>query len=211
LALCLQNTGLFAEALQHARRGHELGSKLPGWSYPSAEWVRVAERRAALEEKLPALLEGKVEPKDSAERVEFAIMAQIKKYHHAAARLFADAFAADPKIAEEPGYLYDSANSPVLAAAGRGEDGAQLDEGERVRMRKLALDWLRADLVLYTKKMQTGKPEDRAAVQDALRKWQEEADLVSIRDAAALALLPADEKDAFGRLWADVADLLRSK
>jgi serine/threonine-protein kinase len=211
LAACLQNTGQFAEALQHARRGHELGSKLPGWSYPSAEWVRVAERRAAQEANLPALLDGKVEPKDNAERVEYAIMAQIKKYHHAAANLFADAFAADPKLAEEPGYLFDSANSPVLAAAGRGEDGAQLDEGERVRMRELALVWLRADLGLYAKKLETGKPEDRAAVQDALRKWQEEPDLASIRDPAALALLSAEEKDAFGRLWADVAEILRGR
>jgi serine/threonine-protein kinase len=211
LALCLQNTGLFAEALQHARRGHELGSKLPGWSYPSAEWVRIAERRAALETKLPALLEGRVDPKDNAERVEYAIMCQIKKYHYAAAGLFAEAFAADPKITEQPGYLYDSAISPVLAAAGRGEDGSRLDERERARLRKQALDWLRADLGLYAKKMEAGKPEDRAAVQDALRKWQEEPDLGSIRDATALNLLSTEEKDAFGRLWADVADLMRGR
>jgi tetratricopeptide (TPR) repeat protein len=73
LAQCLQNTGHLAEALQHSRRGHELGSKLPGWTYPSAEWVRDAERRAALEEKLPALFEGKVEPNDNLERVEYAM------------------------------------------------------------------------------------------------------------------------------------------
>jgi serine/threonine-protein kinase len=211
LAMCLQDTGHFAEAVPYFRRGHELGSKRSDWSYPSAEWVRAAEMRAALEAKLPALLEGKVQPKDNAERFEYAIMGQIKKYYHASARLFADAFAADPELAEQPGSLYDSAFSPVLAAAGRGEDGLQLDDRERARLRKQAVDWLRADLALYAKKMKTGKPEDRAAVQDALRKWQEEPELASIRDAAALNLLPAEEREAFGRLWADVAELVRSR
>ena len=211
LASCLQDTGHFAEALQYFRRGHELGSKRKDWSYPSAEWVRAAEMRVALEAKLPALLAGKVEPKDNAERFEYAIMAQIKEFNHASARLFADAFAADPKLADEPGHLYDSAFSPVRAAAGRGEDASKLDDHERARLRKQALDWLRADLTQYARKLATGNPEERAAVLDALRKWQEEPELTSIRDSAALALLPAEEKDAFGRLWADVADLLRSK
>jgi superkiller protein 3 len=211
LAQCLQNTGHLAEALQYFRRGHELGSKRKDWSYPSAEWVRTAEMRAALEAKLPALLEDKVQPKDNAERLEYAIMCQMKKYHHAAARLFAEAFAADPKITEEAGFLYDAAFSPVLAAAGRGEDGSQLDERERARLRKQALEWLRADLGLYAKKMEAGKVEERAAVQTALRKWQEETNIGSIRDSAALALLSAEERDGFGRLWADVADLLRSR
>ena len=67
------------------------------------------------------------------------------------------------------------------------------------------------DVTQYAKKLETDKPEDRAAVQEALRKWQEEAELGSIRDSAALNLLSAEEKDAFGRLWADVADLMRSR
>jgi len=37
--------------------------------------------------------------------------------------------------------------------------------------------------------MESGKPEDRAAVQEALREWQEEAELAGIRDPKALALL----------------------
>jgi serine/threonine-protein kinase len=211
LASCLQDTGHYAEAVTYCRRGHELGSKRSDWSYPSAEWVRTAERRAALEAKLPALFEGKVRPKDNAERFEYAIMCQIKKYYHASAQLFAEAFAADPKLIEQPGSLYNSAFSPVLAAAGRGQDASQLDDRERARLRKQALDWLRTDLGLYAKKMKSGKAEDRTAAQDALRQWQEEADFASVRDSAALALLSAEERDAFSRLWADVADLLKSR
>jgi tetratricopeptide (TPR) repeat protein len=37
----------FADSLWAYRRCHELGSKEPGWSHPSAKWVRDAERLAA--------------------------------------------------------------------------------------------------------------------------------------------------------------------
>jgi hypothetical protein len=57
--------------------------------------------------------------------------------------------------------------------------------------------------------METGKPEDRAASQEALRKWQEDPDLAGIRDAVPMAQLPAKDRDLFDKLWADVAALLR--
>ena len=42
----------------------------------------------------------------------------------------------------------------------------------------------------------------------ALEHWQKDSALTSIRDAAALAELPADERAAFTKLWTDVAALL---
>ena len=57
--------------------------------------------------------------------------------------------------------------------------------------------------------MGSDKPADRTAVQQALRHWQQDADLAGIRDAAALAKLPADEQKAFSKLWADVAAVLK--
>jgi len=39
--------------------------------------------------------------------------------------------------------------------------------------------------------------------------WQKDSDLAGIRDAAALAKLPAEEQKAFTQLWADVAALLK--
>ena len=79
LGLLLQNQGRFHDALTELRRGHELGSKRPGWSYPSAEWVRRAERRVALEGRLPAVLRGHEKPKDAAETLEFADLAYETK------------------------------------------------------------------------------------------------------------------------------------
>ena len=42
LGHALRRSGRFAEARDSYRRGHELGSKKPGWPYPSAGWLRDA-------------------------------------------------------------------------------------------------------------------------------------------------------------------------
>ena len=42
-----------------------------------------------------------------------------------------------------------------------------------------------------------------------MRHWQQDSDLAGIRDAAALAKLPADEQKVFTQLWADVAAALK--
>ncbi len=110
--------------------------------------------------------------------------------------LYAAAFAADPKLADDlkAGHRYNAACFASLAAAGQGEDAAKLDDAERTRLRKQALEWLRADLALCTKQLETGKPADRAEVQQTVRHWQKDTDLAGIRDAAALAKLPAENR-----------------
>jgi serine/threonine-protein kinase len=49
LGHALGRQGRFAESLAALRRGHELGSKRPGWPYPSAGWVRRAQQLAGLD------------------------------------------------------------------------------------------------------------------------------------------------------------------
>src|SRR5262249_58581476 len=125
-----------------------LGSKQPGWRYPSAAWVRQAEVLAALEAKLPALLKGEFRPRDNKERLGLAEVCQAKKLHQKAIDLYAAAFAADPRLADHlgPAHRYRAACSAVLAAAGQGQDAAQLDAVQRAHLRRQALDWLRAEL-----------------------------------------------------------------
>jgi tetratricopeptide (TPR) repeat protein len=206
----LRSQGRFAESLAAFKRGHELGSKRPGWPWPSAERVREAERMAAAEGKLPAFLKGAYQPRDAGERLDLAGVCRAKKLHAAAARLSAAAFTADPKLAGDlqAGHRYAAACSAALAAAGHGGDAAGPDK-EKARLCKQALDWLRADLALRARQLETGEPTDRAAVQKALRHWQTDADLAGIRDAAALAQLPAGERKSFTQLWAGVAALLK--
>jgi hypothetical protein len=192
----LQLQGRFAESLAAFQRGHQLGTKQRDWKYPSAQWVREAERLAALEAKLPTFLRGEVQPRDTAERLGLVGVCQPKKLHAAAARLYAAAFAADFNLADDLGaaHRYNAACSAALAAAGQGEDAGKLDAGERARLRKQALDWLRADLSLRSKQLDSGQPAARAAAQQQLRHAQQDSALAGLRDKAALARLPAVEQ-----------------
>jgi WD40 repeat protein/tetratricopeptide (TPR) repeat protein len=207
----LRRQGHFAKSLAAYKRGHELGTKRPGWPYPSAEWVREAEGLVAMESKLPAFLKGQFQPRGTAELLGLAGVCQVKKLYAAAVRLYAEAFAADPKLADslKAGHRYNAACYAALAGAGQGEDTTKLDDKERSRLRQQARDWLRADLVLRGKQLESGQPADRAAVQQALRHWQQDSDLVGIRDAAALAKSSGEERAACEKLWADVAALLK--
>ena len=206
----LQQQGQFREALAEYRRGHELGSQQSGWRYPSAEWVRQAERWAALEARLPAVIRGDEKPRDAAERVEFAYMAHKTKQFGPSARLFAESFRVDPKLAEDmkAGHRYDAACAAALAGAGKGDNKPPLDEPEKARWRKQALDWLRADLAYWAKQAETGKAEAKALVSQKLKHWKADSDLAGIRDETALAALPEDEQKACRALWAEVDALL---
>jgi serine/threonine-protein kinase len=204
----LREQGRLVEALPELRRGHELGSKRPGWEYPSAEWLRECERLVELDRRLPDVLAGRVEP-GPAERVEFAGLCQVYRGRHAAAvRLYAEAFAAAPKLAADPRQQlrYDAACSAALAAAGKGEDAKGMPDRARLLLRRLALGWLRADLAAYRQLAERGDPDIRRAV----RHWQTDPELAPVRDPQALARLPDDERRQWQALWDDVAALVKT-
>jgi Tfp pilus assembly protein PilF len=205
----LRQQGRFAEALVCLKRGHELGLKQPGWRYPSAQWVQQAERLAALESKLAAFLKGTYRPTDNQERLGLVEISVPKQRYRAAAQLYADAFAADPKAADDlrAGHRYNAARSAALAAAGRGTDAPQPNIEERARLRGQALGWLQADLILCQKQVDSGKAEGRAATQRTLQHWQSDPDLAGVRDQAGLAKQPDTGRAAWEKLWADVEAL----
>jgi hypothetical protein len=104
------------------------------------------------------------------------------------------------------GLRYDAACSAALAGCGRG-DAARVDEKTRARCRRLALEWLRADLALWARRLH-GAPASRPAVRQALEHWRRDPDLAGVREGTALATLPDGEREAWGKLWAEVEALL---
>ena len=210
LGYALRSQGDYLGSLAMLRRGHELGIRQPGWRFPSAQWVAEAERLAALAPRLPALLKGEDRPKDVAERLDFARLCSRLKRYAAAARLWAEAFAAEPKLAEdlEAGNRYDAACSAALAGAGQGEREPPLDEREKSRWRKRAVEWLAADLARRAEHAWAGTPQAKAEVAHKLQWWKADPDLAGIRDAAAIGARPADEQAACRALWAEVDALL---
>jgi tetratricopeptide (TPR) repeat protein len=166
-------------------------------------------RLATLEGKLPAFLKGEFRPRNNDELLGLAEWCRVKKHHGAAAQLYVDAFAAEPKLADDLKSCsrYQAAGVAALAGTGNGEEGTRLDEKERARWRRQAVAWLRADLAQWAKQWESGKPEDRTIIPPTLRYWQRDPALVGVRDAHALAKLPAEEQEACRQLWAEVAAL----
>ena len=166
-----------------------------------------ARRRAALADRLPALLKGDEAPRDMAERLALVQLCRDAKRHAAAARLAAEAMEADPKLGDDlrTALRYKAAGDAALAAAGQGKDEPPPDDSVRARWRGKALAWLRADLALHTKQLDT----DAASVRAALAPWTHDSDIAGVRDPDALTALPEDERAGWQALWAEVDRLMK--
>ena len=172
---------------------------------PNNAYARAARTRAQRDRdlylRLPDIVAGKEEPKTASAGCRLAMLcARQRKRYTTSVRLFESAFATDPSLAEDlkAAHRYNAACFAALAAAGEDEDSTKLDDNERARLRKQALAWLRADLILRTRQLQSGQGSDSADGRSALRHWQQDTDLASLRDEAALAKLRPD--DAHGLL-----------
>jgi tetratricopeptide (TPR) repeat protein len=208
LGIALRAQGQFTAALQAIQRGHELGSSRTGWRLRSAEWLEEAKRLAALEPRLPDFLTGAARPADAQEALALAEWCRVRKSYAAAARFAAEAFAANPTLADDLQSLqrYNAACATASAAAGAGTDAAHLSDQEQARLRKQALEWLRADLAAWGKL--ADRPEVRPVLRRVLGHWQTNAELATLRDPVALAKLPEREHAAWQQLWSEIAALL---
>jgi serine/threonine-protein kinase len=209
--LWLKQKGQFREALGELRRGHELGSRTASWRYPSAQWVRECERLIELDAKLPAILEGKTRPASADERIELAGLCSLKRRHRAAFLFYKEAFDAQAKLADDLGALnrYDAACcAAALAGCGNGEDADKPDDTERARLRRQALDWLRADLQAWGRLLDQEPDKVRPMIVKQMRHWLADPDFAGVRGAKALARLPEAEREPWQTLWTDVADVL---
>jgi serine/threonine-protein kinase len=211
LGVVLKQQSRFAEALAAFRRGHELGTKQDGWRYPSATWVQQVRPLAELELRVLAILKGEAKAKHPSELLRLARFSFVKKKAPAAAaRLYADAFRAEPELADDldAGDRFTAAKAAALAGCGQAEDTAQLGEADRTRLRRQALDWLRADFKAWREVLVKGTDQDRQETAKRMQHWLAHTDFAGVRGPAAQAKLPEDELAAWQQLWADVAATL---
>jgi len=210
----LLQQGQFRQAVEELRLGHELGSRNRSWGYPSAQWLRDAERLADLDARLPALLKSKEQPKDTGERLALARLCQMqsKKRYAAATRFYGAAFAEKPQLADDLRlqHRYNAACSAVLAGCGQGADADKLDAKERAGLRKQALDWLRADLKAYRQVMDKFAGKAGPEIAQQMQHWLQDTDFTGVRGPEALGRLPAAERGDWRKLWEEV-DALRQR
>ena len=152
----------------------------------------------------------KLRPTNPVEQLAFAQVAYDKKRFAEAANLWAEALKTDTRLGDDlmASRRYRAACAAALTVAGQGEDAAGLDDNERTRLRKQTLDWLRSDLALRSKQIESGQPASRAEAKKELAHWQQDPDLAGIRDEAALAKLPVAEREEWHALWGEVRALI---
>jgi serine/threonine-protein kinase len=208
LGIALRDKGELDQTIAEFREALRLQ---PGLVQARVE-LRHTEQLARLQSRLPALLQGKEQPKDAAERLALAGLCQRldKQLHASAARWFAEAFAAQPSLTDDldAGHRYNAACAAALAGCGQGKDVAGLDDTERGRLRRQALDWLGADLLAWRRSLDKEPDKAGPAVGQQLQHWLHDPDFNGVRGAAALAKLPQAERHSWQHLWADVADTL---
>jgi tetratricopeptide (TPR) repeat protein len=167
-----------------------------------------AERMRQLLPRLPAVLAGKDKPSSPAEGCDFAYLCYqpFQKRYAQAARLYDDAFAADPKLAEDvkAGHRYDAACYAALAGCGKDKDADQQDDPEKARLRGQALEWLRADLRLHRRQAVSAEAAARQEAAAKMTHWLADKDLSGVRDPQPLAKLPSAEREAWQKFWAEV-------
>jgi serine/threonine protein kinase/Flp pilus assembly protein TadD len=204
LGLALRRKGQFSEALTSLRRGHELGSTLPNWKHRSPEMIRDCERLMALEGELSDYLSGKRKPANLNERLLLAQLCEIHQTGYAAAaRWFGEVIAATPAFnGDRPTPArYRAARVAALAAA---EKRDTPDDSERASSRRLARDWLRAELAAE-RKVLDNRPIETNFICHDLRHWQQDTAFAAVRDD--LEALPAAERAEWRDFWQDVARL----
>jgi tetratricopeptide (TPR) repeat protein len=199
-------------------------------------WVNHVLRREAeamVLPNLPVFLQGNYQPQDNDERIALLGICQARGLYRAAARLYSDAFAADPRLADSmtaerhhfairaygdpsdpirafnAACRYLAARCAALAGCGLGKDGNKLNEAERTRWRKQAREWLQVDLAMWAVKLDSDSPTERNLAKRMLTQWQAEPDLSGVRDPRTLDDLSADEREECLALWHEVRALLK--
>src|SRR5262249_9176588 len=124
-------------------------------------------------------------------------------------RFYGEALAAQPALAKDTDaqHRYNAARAAALAGVGEGKDADRLDDTERARLRRQAVDWLRADLDVWGRLLDKEPDKARAAVRVAktLRHWVLDTDFVGVRGLGAFFRLPVAERPSWQKLWTDVA------
>ena len=164
---------------------------------------------SALDDRLAAVLAG-TPARDDPERVQLANRASEKARYGSAVRLFAEAFANDPRLADDRATQsrYRAARAAVLASSGWSEDNPRPLDSIKPELRRQALSWLRAELASWESLIADGSEQTRRQVATGLREWKMESALYTIREDKELNQLPEEEGQAFRQLWADVDRLL---
>jgi tetratricopeptide (TPR) repeat protein len=210
LGMALRGQAQFDAAAAALKKAGELFPVSSAARGTARQYEQSCQRYVALDERLPAILQGTEKPHSAAEQLEFADLCRQKQLYGASLRFAAAAFALDPKLNDAAtNNRYNAACAAVLAGCAVGKDAEKLDAQARARFRRQALDWLREDLAYWTKNPKRRPAPNGGSVSEWLHHWQIDADFAGVRDKAGLARLSSAEREQWEQFWSDVDALLQ--
>jgi serine/threonine-protein kinase len=169
------------------------------------------EAEALIIPNLAALLHGEYQPQENSERLNLIGHCRFRQAFRAVVRLAADAFAADPPLADDGQafHRYNAACAAARASSCQGTDSAELDDVECSHLRRQSLAWLRADLDGCVKRLEGATALERAGTRRRLEHWRRDDDLSGVRGLSAIARLPEQEQTEWRSLWSDMDAVLQ--
>jgi serine/threonine-protein kinase len=212
LAMALHRSGQVGEArkvLAAAVLDYDWRASQAGNPHRWISHVLRREAESLIVPNLPAFLAGEYQPRDNDERLALLGVCQFTNRSLALARLYADAFAADPSLAEDhqSGRRFRAARAAALVGSARGEDVAGVGEPGRARWRQQARQWLRADLAAWNQALD----HDPSAARDLLSRvgvWRGDSELAGLFEPGELDKLPPDERKDCVALSKEIDGLL---
>jgi hypothetical protein len=167
--------------------------------------IAEAERKQILASRLDAFLKGEFAPSNSAERLEYAEVANASGRFLAAVQLYSEAFAENPRLLDDPTepHGFEAGCAAADLALGHDPSAQALTPDEQSRWRRQALEWLRADSDFLRVSFDAGEAAV-PQVLDPILSWKAQRCLTELRDPKRLENLPAKERAAWLELWADL-------
>jgi Tfp pilus assembly protein PilF len=179
LGWALKQQGHFAEAIKSIQTSLDLQPVNHPWRSRGEHHIRECQFLLGLERRLPGILQGKESAKPG-ELLQMAFLCQqYKQRYAAAARLYRQAFQAQPSLADDPAgqFRYNAACVTALAGTGQGEDARRLPPDEKHQLRQQVLRWLQDHLARFARLLKDGKSETGKLVAAQLTHWKTDTDL----------------------------------
>jgi Flp pilus assembly protein TadD len=209
LAQTLLDLGRFEEAEGVTRQALARMTVEHAWRRPLERQWQIGRLVHALEQKLPAILKNKGKSASPGELLALAEICRKSLYRrYAEAALLHDWAFASPDLDESLRQQYRYAAVRAAALAGTGRNAVPLADEQMARWRRRALEWIGSDLgFLFAPAIQR-PPVQSSLARRRLRCWQQDPALAGLREPAALAELPTEERESWQQLWQNVESAL---
>lgn len=198
------------DSVASAKQAHALGTRKPGWPYPSAETIGDLERiLETFEAKLESARRGEAAAWSRPERVEVARFAAHEGWTALAARMFADVIREDPAALRTRMLGIDAGRAAARAAGGEGRDAGEVDAGERRRFRECVGPWLHADVRAFAHHLESADA-DREGVAWLMRRLKVDPVFELVRGPAGAGSLTQREEEAWARIRDGIDEVLEA-